>query len=559
MPQLNSVQLARARTLLYRLKHLEDAAAVRTDWLNQSLTPEEQFFRKAKALDARLFRLELASSFGESIHEFDELESRLGFLERGIVRINDPQAYPSVNVQRVAVSLDSRNLKAGYMFLRVPDGKRYYSSMSLEERSTLLGAPSAAHLCKTLLFSTSGGRFDDGPSSTGEKTSVQTTADEKDQFVLLVVPYNSKVDASKLRVALKAKNLLQSRKSSPCLASPGRAERVLGFPHNGVCVVGGASQLAQNIPIVFAEVLSKLTPPCVYMGGGEPDIKLCVGDVHELIAATGALVLDVTEPRSKDELDNGSEESTESTFATDEGAKPSAIASLSSPITTEPPHPVSTLKTDSAQVPPENKKRSAKEKKDGSAPPPDSDDESNKKSNVPIDFDDLDVRVGLIQAARCHPNSQKLMCETIDIGESGGPRPIVSGIQEWYSPEALVGQRVCIVANLKAATLGGEKSEGMVLCASWASDGKNTVRIVEPPTEAPVGARLSVATALPLKTPATSTTVKKKKIFEVVAEKLCLDSDGQTVVWDGRSVGYLHEGRVIPCKVPNGVAGAKVS
>lgn len=44
-------------------------------------------------------------------------------------------------------------------------------------------------------------------------------------------------------------------------------------------------------------------------------------------------------------------------------------------------------------------------------------------------------------------------------------RTVVSGIRRWFEPEALVGRKVILVANLKPAKLRGIESQGMILAA----------------------------------------------------------------------------------------------
>jgi methionyl-tRNA synthetase len=85
-----------------------------------------------------------------------------------------------------------------------------------------------------------------------------------------------------------------------------------------------------------------------------------------------------------------------------------------------------------------------------------------------IEFDDfmkIDLRVGLVRAAEKVPKSKKLLKLSIDAGEPE-PRQILAGISEHYEPEALVGKRVVIVANLRPRKLMGLESQGMVLAAS---------------------------------------------------------------------------------------------
>ncbi len=81
------------------------------------------------------------------------------------------------------------------------------------------------------------------------------------------------------------------------------------------------------------------------------------------------------------------------------------------------------------------------------------------------DFAKLSLRVGVITAAQPHPNADRLLVLTVDIGD-GPARQVVAGIKASYQPEQLVGKQVIVVANLKPATLRGVESQGMVLAAS---------------------------------------------------------------------------------------------
>jgi methionine--tRNA ligase beta chain len=91
-----------------------------------------------------------------------------------------------------------------------------------------------------------------------------------------------------------------------------------------------------------------------------------------------------------------------------------------------------------------------------------------KKKNAPAEsqplFTKLDLRVGKIVKVWEHPDSEKLWCEEIDVGEEK-PRQIVSGLRAWYTKEQMLGKRLIAVCNLKTAKLGGVPSAGMVMCA----------------------------------------------------------------------------------------------
>jgi len=77
-------------------------------------------------------------------------------------------------------------------------------------------------------------------------------------------------------------------------------------------------------------------------------------------------------------------------------------------------------------------------------------------------FKAVDLRVGEIVAAEPVAKSERLLKLTVKAPEE---RTIVAGIALHYRPEALIGQRVLIVANLKPAKLMGILSHGMVLAA----------------------------------------------------------------------------------------------
>lgn len=85
------------------------------------------------------------------------------------------------------------------------------------------------------------------------------------------------------------------------------------------------------------------------------------------------------------------------------------------------------------------------------------------------DFDKLDLVVGEILEAKEHPNADKLLVSTIDIGEDK-PRTIVSGIKKWYKPEDLVGKKVIVVKNLAPRKMRGIESQGMLLAADDGED-----------------------------------------------------------------------------------------
>jgi methionyl-tRNA synthetase len=90
-------------------------------------------------------------------------------------------------------------------------------------------------------------------------------------------------------------------------------------------------------------------------------------------------------------------------------------------------------------------------------------------NEITIDeFARVDLRVGTIRKAEPHPNADRLVVLSVDLGEPEA-RQLVAGIRAAYPPEMLVGRQVVVVANLKPAKLRGVESRGMILAASDAS------------------------------------------------------------------------------------------
>ncbi|MCE9667030.1 methionine--tRNA ligase [Myxococcus stipitatus] len=81
------------------------------------------------------------------------------------------------------------------------------------------------------------------------------------------------------------------------------------------------------------------------------------------------------------------------------------------------------------------------------------------------DFAKVELKSGKVLAAEKVKGADKLLKLTVDVGEAAGPRTIVSGIAEAFTPESLVGRNVVVVANLKPRKLKGIESRGMLLTA----------------------------------------------------------------------------------------------
>jgi methionyl-tRNA synthetase len=83
------------------------------------------------------------------------------------------------------------------------------------------------------------------------------------------------------------------------------------------------------------------------------------------------------------------------------------------------------------------------------------------------DFARMDIRTGTILEAVKVPKTRKLMQLRIDTGMD--VRTVVSGIAEYFEPEALIGKQICLLANLEPREIKGIQSQGMILLAEDAN------------------------------------------------------------------------------------------
>ncbi len=99
------------------------------------------------------------------------------------------------------------------------------------------------------------------------------------------------------------------------------------------------------------------------------------------------------------------------------------------------------------------------------------------------DFMSVELRTAKILECEKVPKAKKLLKLKVDLGYE--QRQVVSGIAKWYEPEALIGKKIIVVANLKPATLCGIESNGMILAS-----GEETVRVVFLDKDTPLGERV---------------------------------------------------------------------
>lgn len=80
------------------------------------------------------------------------------------------------------------------------------------------------------------------------------------------------------------------------------------------------------------------------------------------------------------------------------------------------------------------------------------------------DFAKIELRVAQVKTAERVKGADKLLRLEVDLGTE--VRQLVAGIAEAYEPEALIGRKVVIVANLAPRKLRGLESNGMIVAAS---------------------------------------------------------------------------------------------
>ena len=93
----------------------------------------------------------------------------------------------------------------------------------------------------------------------------------------------------------------------------------------------------------------------------------------------------------------------------------------------------------------------------------------------------LDLRVALIENARIHQDSDRLLVLGLSLGNE--KRQIVAGLRKYYDVSELMGKKIVLVANMKRAKIRGEESNGMLLAA----DDGITISLLKPPEDSQPG------------------------------------------------------------------------
>lgn len=210
--------------------------------------------------------------------------------------------------------------------------------------------------------------------------------------------------------------------------------------------------------------------------------------------------------------------------------KPAAPAAAPAPVESKSEENKEDKKEDKKEAKKEDKKDKKSAEKPAEAAP------------AALDPSRLDIRVGVVTKCWNHPDSEKLLCEEVDVGDGPGPdgkpllRSIASGIRGFYQAEDLVGRHVLVICNLKERAIAGFKSQGMVMCAV-APEHKDVQLLAPRSMEGldPAAAKVPVlfpgfnATNEP---PMQPNQVAKKKIFENLVPGFFASAEG-VATWEG--------------------------
>ncbi len=104
------------------------------------------------------------------------------------------------------------------------------------------------------------------------------------------------------------------------------------------------------------------------------------------------------------------------------------------------------------------------------------------------DFLKVDLRVAQVKVAERVKGADKLLRLEVDLGYE--QRQILAGIAKYYEPDALIGRKIVIVANLAPRKMRGLESNGMLLAASLPNDENGKPVLASFLEDVPLGAKL---------------------------------------------------------------------
>ncbi|KAJ2663823.1 hypothetical protein IWW48_001089 [Coemansia sp. RSA 1200] len=193
-------------------------------------------------------------------------------------------------VSRVILALTALGLRTSTRIHRVP---RTYYAWPLYERALSVGAPSAEHMCKTVVLANT--RWRD--NSYNRSNSNNPEAEPAGKYVCVVVQYTHTISTQALVDAVNGRTSgypqpVPRKQFNFRLADEKAACELTGFGHNGVAPVGWP---VRGVPVVVSASIAGLRPPVIWLGAGDVDYKMAV-PVAALVAAAGCIVADISKP-----------------------------------------------------------------------------------------------------------------------------------------------------------------------------------------------------------------------------------------------------------------------
>uniref|UniRef100_A0A7S1SWL4 tRNA-binding domain-containing protein n=1 Tax=Tetraselmis chuii TaxID=63592 RepID=A0A7S1SWL4_9CHLO len=164
-------------------------------------------------------------------------------------------------------------------------------------------------------------------------------------------------------------------------------------------------------------------------------------------------------------------------------------------------------------------------------------------------FSSANIQVGRCASVTDHPNSDKLIKIEVDIG-NGEVKKVCAGLKQYIAKEELQGSLVCVIVNLKAAKLGGEPSEAMILAADAQSPSSPNEEIVKPLVP-PAGSKPGDQVFLEGGVPSTNLpkTLKSDKWKKIVPE---LSVRGGKACYRGKPMVVASGAVTLPEVIPDG-------
>lgn len=103
------------------------------------------------------------------------------------------------------------------------------------------------------------------------------------------------------------------------------------------------------------------------------------------------------------------------------------------------------------------------------------------------DFAKVQLRVAKVLEATDHPNADKLLVMTVDLGDE--QRQLCAGLKGHYTPDQLVGKQIVVCTNLAPRSMRGEVSQGMLLAAT--TEDQSRVILLTTDADMPPGSTVS--------------------------------------------------------------------